>query len=233
MVSAGLTLALRLLRFTVLLHSQIPGELEPFEQLLRGRLCQADVRRALSPPTAGDGEEHFRSLGDERLLQLGGEHQVPEPEMLMGESREDAAADAEVGSPHVSAFLGVVKAKGEFPKVVRGHERCPFWQGCRLPQPTVSRPQPLHRGQHIRIAGQEPAAVGLFAVDREAITSESALFPADERGHGERVPAPRVGNLADDHDLFQLADAADPNLFDGRPRSWRRTHPARTPIGPG
>src|SRR4051794_19753239 len=75
--SAILTLAWGFLRFLVLLDSQIPGELEPFEQLLRGRLRQADVRRALSSPTAGHGEENLRSLGDERLLQLGGKHQVP------------------------------------------------------------------------------------------------------------------------------------------------------------
>src|SRR5262245_36244703 len=120
------TLGLAFLRFAVLLHSQVPGDLEPFEQLLRGRLRQADVRRALSPPTAGDGEEYFRSLGDERLLQLGGKHQVTEPEMLMGEGRKDAAADAEVGSPHVSVFLGAVEAKGDFSKIVRVHERCLF-----------------------------------------------------------------------------------------------------------
>ena len=30
----------------------------------------------------------------------------------MGESREDASADAEVGGAHVGAFLGVVKTKG-------------------------------------------------------------------------------------------------------------------------
>src|SRR5262245_26686336 len=94
--SALLTLAWGFLRFLVLLDSQIPGELKPFEQLLRGRLRQADMRRALSPPAAGDGEEHSRSLGDERLLQLGGKYQVPEPEMFMGESREDVAADTEV-----------------------------------------------------------------------------------------------------------------------------------------
>ena len=49
--------------------------------------------------------------------------------MLMGEGREDAAADAEVGSPHVSAFLGVVKAEGQLSEVVRVHERCPPWRG--------------------------------------------------------------------------------------------------------
>src|SRR5262245_57297049 len=80
------------------------------------------MRRALSPPPAGDGEEDFRCLGHERLLQLGGKHQVSEPEMLMGEGREDTTADAEVASTHVSIFLGVVKTEGQFPKVVRVHE---------------------------------------------------------------------------------------------------------------
>src|SRR4051794_9727250 len=95
--------------------------------------------------------------------------------------------------------------------------KLPFWQGHRLPQPTVSRLTPLHRRQHIRIAGQEPAAVGLFAVDRGTITGESTLLSAGERGHGYRVPAPRIGNLADDHDLLQLANAADPKpLVSGR-----------------
>jgi MinD-like ATPase involved in chromosome partitioning or flagellar assembly len=41
--------------------------------------------------------------------------------MLMREGREDVAADAEVGSAHVSALLGVVKAKGELSKVVGVH----------------------------------------------------------------------------------------------------------------
>src|SRR3954451_13780386 len=122
-MTSAARLALRFSRFVILLHSQIPGELEPFEQLLRGRLRQADVRRAHSAPTAGDGEEHFRSLGDKRLLQLGGQHQVPEPEMLMGKSRKDAAADAEVGVAHVGALLGADKAKGEVSKIVRVDER--------------------------------------------------------------------------------------------------------------
>ena len=66
----------------------------------------------------------------ERLLQLGGQHQVPEPEMLMGEGRKDATPDAEVGSPHVTAFLSVVKAKGQFPEVVHGHGRGPQAAGA-------------------------------------------------------------------------------------------------------
>ena len=46
--------------------------------------------------------------------------------MFMGESREDAAADAEIGSTQVGAFLRAVKAKGQFSEVVRVHERYPF-----------------------------------------------------------------------------------------------------------
>jgi hypothetical protein len=41
------------------------------------------------------------------------------------------------------------------------------------------------RGQHIRIAGQEPAAVGLFAVDRHAITSKPSFLSAGAWRHGE------------------------------------------------
>src|SRR5262245_22291538 len=104
------------------MDSQIPSELESLEQLLRRRLRQPDVRRTSSSPTAGNGDEYCRSLSDKQLLQLGGQHQVPEPEMLVGERREDAAADAEVRGTHVSAFLGVVEAKGQFSKVVRVHE---------------------------------------------------------------------------------------------------------------
>ena len=55
----------------------------------------------------------------------------------MGESREDAAADAEVGSTQVGAFLSAVKAKGQFSEVARVHERRPFWQGRH------SAPSPL------------------------------------------------------------------------------------------
>ena len=65
------------------------------------------------------------------------------------------------------------------------------------------------------IAGQEPAAVGLFAVDRDPITGELRRFPAGARGHPQRIPAARVGDFADDHDLFQLAAAKDPNLLVG------------------
>ena len=54
-MNSAARLALRFSRFVILLHSQIPGELEPFEQLLGGRLRQSDVRRAqLAARMAGD-----------------------------------------------------------------------------------------------------------------------------------------------------------------------------------
>src|SRR3989442_15251589 len=79
----------------------------------------------------------------------------------------------------------------------------------------ISRPQLINRGQRVGIAGQEPAAVGLFAVYRDSMTGELRRFTAGARGHGQRVPAPRVGDFAGDCDLFQLAAATDLNLLVG------------------
>jgi len=84
----------------------------------------------------------------------------------------------------------------------------------------------LHGGQGVGVAGQEPAAVGLSAVDREAMPGELLFFPAGARGHGERVPAPRVGEFADDHDLDQLAAAIDPPLLVGRREGGGKYVPA-------
>lgn len=47
------------------------------------------------------------------------------------------------------------------------------------------------------------------------MTSELRRFAAGVLGHRQRVPATRVGDFADYYDLFQLADAADPNLLVG------------------
>jgi len=73
----------------------------------------------------------------------------------------------------------------------------------------------LNRGQRMGIAGQEPAAVGLFTVHRDSMTGELRRFPAYAWGHRQCVPAPRVRDFADDYDLFQLAAATDPNLLVG------------------
>jgi hypothetical protein len=40
-------------------------------------------------------------------------------------------------------------------------------------------------------------------------------LPACARGRGQYVPAPSVGDLADNNDLFQLAAATDPHLLVG------------------
>src|SRR5438477_6789967 len=81
------------------------------------------------------------------------------------------------------------------------------------PRTPFLRSQFLNRGQRMGIAGQEPAAVGLFAVYRDSMTGELRRFPACARDHRQRVPAPRVRDFVDDYDLFQLAAATDPNLF--------------------
>jgi len=50
--------------------------------------------------------------------------------------------------------------------------------------PTISRPPLLHRGQRVCIARQEPAAIGLFAVDRKTMTRQLLGLSAGARGHG-------------------------------------------------
>src|SRR5690349_2272797 len=67
----------------------------------------------------------------------------------------------------------------------------------------------LHHRQRVGIAGQEPAALWLFAVYRHPMPGELRRFSADARDHGQRVPAPSVRDFADDHDLFQVADATN------------------------
>ena len=61
------------------------------------------------------------------------------------------------------------------------------------------------------IAGQEPYAIGLFAVHRDSMTSELSRFSASEPGNRQRIPAPRIRDFADDYDLFQIAVATDLN----------------------
>jgi len=76
------------------------------------------------------------------------------------------------------------------------------------------------------IAGQEPAAIGLFAVHRESMTGKLCRFPACQRGHRQCVPAPRKRDLADDYDLFQLAAATNPHLLVGGHEVGRKSLPA-------
>src|SRR4051794_40174653 len=65
----------------------------------------------------------------------------------------------------VRAARDSLKGMGELPEVVRGHETDLSGRGLAFSDLN-------DRGQHIRIAGQEPSAVGLFAVDRHTITGK-------------------------------------------------------------
>src|SRR5262245_31630893 len=47
------------------------------------------------------------------------------------------------------------------------------------------------------------------------MAGELHRFPAGTRREGERVPSAGVRDFADDHDVFQLADAIDPSLLVG------------------
>jgi hypothetical protein len=58
------------------------------------------------------------------------------------------------------------------------------------------------------------------------MTGESHRFSAGPWDHGQRVPGSRVGDVADDHDLFQLADALDPRLLMGGREAGRKSVPA-------
>ena len=86
-----------------------------------------------------------------------------------------------------------------------------------------------YRGQRAGVAGQEPAAVGPSAVNGDPMADQFRRFSAGARCHGQRVPAPCEGDVADDYYLFQLADATDPRLLvSGReageksiPAEWR------------
>ena len=57
------------------------------------------------------------------------------------------------------------------------------------------------------ITGQEPVAVGLFAIDSDSIAGPLCCFSAGSRFHGQRVPTPRVRDLAEDRDLLNPAHA--------------------------
>lgn len=63
-------------------------------------------------------------------------------------------------------------------------------------------------GQGFRLLALSDRNTARTALDSRSWVSNAA----GARGHGQRVAEPRVGNLADDHDRFQLTDAMDPNL---------------------
>src|SRR5258708_6015405 len=75
----------------------------------------------------------------------------------------------------------------------------------------------LHRRQSVDIAGQEPTAIGLFAVYSDTMSGELRRFPAGALGHGQRIPAACVSDFTYNHDFFQLAGTTYPHpLMGGR-----------------
>jgi hypothetical protein len=56
---------------------------------------------------------------------------------------------------------------------------------------------------------------GLFPVYRKPMPGELRRCSSRLRGYGQRVPASRVTDFADNHDLFQLADTTELHLLMG------------------
>ena len=104
-----------------MLDAQLPGGAEcAREHVFVGR-CEDDVRRSMASPTASDGQEDFGPFVHEPGLRFRREHQVAVAFVLMRESGEDSAADAEVWRTHVRAFFDAVELEGEPAKVRDGH----------------------------------------------------------------------------------------------------------------
>ncbi|HZV32939.1 MAG TPA: hypothetical protein VFB72_00045 [Verrucomicrobiae bacterium] len=76
------------------------------------------------------------------------------------------------------------------------------------------------------ITSKEPATVRLSAVYRDTMPGQLRRLPAAAGGHGQRVPAPRVSDLADNNDLFQLADTTNHRLLVSRRKGNGKSIPA-------
>jgi len=110
-------------------------------------------------------------------------------------------------------------------------------QAAAVAARVISRPasrstvSALDRRQGMRVAGQQPTAVGLLAVDGDPMTRQFHGVTTGVWRQRQRVPAQRVGHVANDSDLFRLADAADPELLVGTQEAVG-VRPARTALGP-
>lgn len=63
------------------------------------------------------------------------------------------------------------------------------------------------------ITGQQPAAVGLFAVDRHPMPGQLHRVSAGSRLHGQRIPAPCVGDFTVHGDLLNFAHTMNPRAL--------------------
>ncbi len=82
---------------------------------------EADVRCSHPSPTAGNGKEDVRQLGDELGLDFWCQHQVAVAVLLRGEGGKDPAADAEIGRTEMGAFLHFGQTQCETAEVGRRH----------------------------------------------------------------------------------------------------------------
>jgi len=103
------------------LQAEVVGGLESALEDIFGGFGEEDVRGAMFAPTPVDREENFGEILDEKLLLLGIEQQIAVAFLDVGESGEDAAADAKIGSSEVRALLGVGEAEGDAAEVRRVH----------------------------------------------------------------------------------------------------------------
>ncbi len=85
------------------------------------RIGEADVSGAHASPAAVDGKEEAGCVGEEEGLLLGGEHEVAEALVLVGEGGEDAVVDAKVRGAHVGGFLRFGEGEGDAAEVCGGH----------------------------------------------------------------------------------------------------------------
>ncbi len=72
---------------------------------------EANVRCSHPSPTAGNGKEDVRQLGDEPGVDFGCQHQVAVAVLLRGEGGKDPAAGTEIGCTEVGAFLHIGQTK--------------------------------------------------------------------------------------------------------------------------
>ena len=112
----------RVARLGILVKAEIVGGPEGAREDVFAGFGENDVGAALLAPAAGDGEEDFGEILDEKLLLLRREHEVAVAFLDMGQCGEDVATDAEIGCAEVGPLFGLGEAERNAREVIRGHE---------------------------------------------------------------------------------------------------------------
>ena len=107
----------------ILFDPQLPGGLQRFGQLSLAGDGKTNVCRSHSSPAAGNWQENIWSAKNERLLQLGCQHQIAKFQFLHGERRKDSTADAEIGLAHVRTLFGSFETQRNLAKIIDVHRR--------------------------------------------------------------------------------------------------------------